>query len=142
MEHHDHDQHDSQQEVIEQSENQKQEHHKKGRFSGLLNGMFGGIISAIVIIVLLANNIITIGDGETVSNASTTKSVNTTPISTLITEDDQNPASIDKVSQAIVGVVNLQQQDIWTTTETAGTGSGIIYKKEDGKAYEIGRAHV
>src|SRR5690625_2992284 len=112
MEHHDHDQHDvqqeameqhdSQQEVIEQSENQKQEHHKKGRFSGLLNGMFGGIISAVVIIVLLANNIITIGDGDTVGNTSTTKSVDTTPISTLITEDDQNRSEERRVGKECI----------------------------------------
>lgn len=152
MEHHDHDQHDSQhevieqhdsqQEIIEQSENQEQKQHKKRRFSGLLNGMIGGIISAVVIFVLLANNIITVGETQTINDASTSKSVNTTPISNLLTEDDQNPASIDEVSQAIVGVVNLQQQDIWTTSEAAGTGSGIIYKKEDGKAYVVTNNHV
>src|SRR5699024_2458720 len=152
MEHHDHDQHDAQQEgieqhdlqqeVIEQSENQEQKQHKKRSFSGLLNGMIGGIISAVVIFVLLANNIITVGETQTINDASASKSVNTTPISALITDEDRNPASIDEVSQAIVGVVNLQQQDIWTTSEAAGTGSGIIYKKEDGKAYVVTNNHV
>lgn len=136
------DHHEDQQEIIEHNENEKKEPYKKGRFTGLLNGMIGGIISAVVIFVLLANNMITIGEKQIISDASTLNNTNATPISAMITKDDQNPTSIDEVSQAIVGIVNLQQRDIWTPTETAGTGSGIIYKKENGKAYVVTNNHV
>src|SRR5699024_4679223 len=98
--------------------------------------------SAVVIFVLLANNLIPVGEGNMISDASMPDHTNTIPISNMITEDDQTPTSIDEVSQAIVGVVNLQQRDIWTSNEEAGTGSGIIYKKENGKAYIVTNNHV
>lgn len=136
------DQHHQQQEIIEHNENPNKKNHKKRRFTGLLNGMIGGIISAVVIFVLLANNLIPVGEGNMISDASMPDHTNTIPISNMITEDDQTPTSIDEVSQAIVGVVNLQQRDIWTSNEEAGTGSGIIYKKENGKAYIVTNNHV
>ena len=116
--------------------------YKKGRFTGFINGIIGGVASAIIIVVLLANNLIPTGQTEVISSTNTTNSTNAIPISDMITEEDQNPASIDEVSKAIVGIVNLQQQDIWTPNETAGTGSGIIYKKENGKAYVVTNNHV
>lgn len=134
-----------QQEVIEKNDqtiHEQPKQPKKGRFSGLLHGMIGGVISAVVIIVLLVNNLIPINQGQVISDASTTKNIDTTPISAMVTEDDKTPPSIGEVSQAIVGVVNLQQRDIWTASETAGTGSGIIYKKENGKAYVVTNNHV
>ncbi|EDT88479.1 serine protease Do, partial [Bifidobacterium animalis subsp. lactis HN019] len=48
---------------------------------------------------------------------------------------------VEKVSDAIVGVVNIQQtadffqQDIRNVER--GTGSGIIFEKKDGKAYIV-----
>lgn len=37
---------------------------------------------------------------------------------------------------------NLQQQDIWNDSQETGAGSGIIYKKENDKAYVITNNHV
>lgn len=136
------DQQNNQQEIIEHKDNHKKKAPKNGKFTGLVHGMIGGIVSAIIIVVLLANNIIPISQEDTISHTSTMKNTNTIPISDMITEDDRNPASIDEVSQAIVGIVNLQQRDIWTPGEAAGTGSGIIYKKENGKAYVVTNNHV
>lgn len=135
-------QQNNQHEIIEHKENHTKETRKKKKFTGLISGMIGGIVSAIIIFVLLANNLIPISQGEIINKNITTNSTNTVPISSMITEDDQNPASIDEVSKAIVGIVNLQQRDIWTPNEAAGTGSGIIYKKENGKAYVVTNNHV
>ncbi|MFZ3577705.1 S1C family serine protease [Virgibacillus sp. DJP39] len=51
---------------------------------------------------------------------------------------------IEKVAPAVVGVVNIQQQmDFWQKQESkAGTGSGVIYKKEGGNAFVITNHHV
>src|SRR5690625_7566945 len=49
---------------------------------------------------------------------------------------------MEEASDAVVGVINMQQQDIWTQNQEAGTGSGIIYKKENGKAYVVTNHHV
>ncbi|MFC4321723.1 S1C family serine protease [Litchfieldia salsa] len=52
--------------------------------------------------------------------------------------------AVDKVSEAVVGIVNLQESNFWTTesSQEAGTGSGVVYKKADGKAYVVTNHHV
>jgi len=49
---------------------------------------------------------------------------------------------VDDVSDAVVGVVNLQQADFWNETGEAGTGSGVIYKKEGKNAFVVTNHHV
>ncbi|HLR61234.1 MAG TPA: trypsin-like peptidase domain-containing protein [Lentibacillus sp.] len=55
---------------------------------------------------------------------------------------------VDEVTPAVVGVINIQRQgDFWQQQEgqqqsEAGSGSGVIYKKTDGKAYVITNHHV
>ncbi|WP_404348631.1 S1C family serine protease [Sutcliffiella horikoshii] len=57
--------------------------------------------------------------------------------------------AVDNVAEAVVGVINLQNASFWNDTEAetdeegeAGTGSGVIYKKENGKAYVVTNYHV
>lgn len=57
-------------------------------------------------------------------------------ISSAITE------AVEKVSDAVVGVINIQETGFWTNTNEAGTGSGVIYKKEGGKAFIVTNHHV
>lgn len=52
---------------------------------------------------------------------------------------------VEKVSPAVVGVTNIQMRaDFWRQQQDneAGTGSGVIYKKEDGYAYVVTNHHV
>lgn len=53
---------------------------------------------------------------------------------------------VEKVTPAVVGVINIQQSgDFWQQEDEdgeAGTGSGVIYKKEDGTAYVVTNHHV
>ncbi|MBT2217261.1 trypsin-like peptidase domain-containing protein [Virgibacillus dakarensis] len=53
---------------------------------------------------------------------------------------------VEKVSPAVVGVSNIQRQgNFWeqqAQESEAGTGSGVIYKKENGYAYVITNHHV
>jgi len=52
---------------------------------------------------------------------------------------------VDDVSEAVVGVVNIQNQSIFgrqPTTNEAGTGSGVIYKVEGDYAYIVTNFHV
>ncbi len=53
---------------------------------------------------------------------------------------------VEKVTPAVVGVINIQQNsDFWqqdTEDNEAGTGSGVIYKKKDGTAYVVTNHHV
>ncbi|WP_164670529.1 S1C family serine protease [Virgibacillus doumboii] len=61
-------------------------------------------------------------------------------VSTQVTE------VVENVSNAVVGVMNIQQQgSFWEQQENgdqAGSGSGVIYKKENGQAYVITNHHV
>ena len=68
----------------------------------------------------------------------TEKSVNV-DVTTKVTD------VVDEVSPAVVGVTNIQlQADFWQQQDgnEAGTGSGVIYKKEDGFAYVVTNYHV
>src|SRR5699024_4267656 len=55
---------------------------------------------------------------------------------------EEEATDIEEVSQAVVGIKNMQKQGIWDPGQEAGSGSGIIYKKEDGKAYVVTNNHV
>ncbi|WP_188455437.1 S1C family serine protease [Virgibacillus oceani] len=59
-------------------------------------------------------------------------------VSTQVTE------AVEKVSAAVVGVTNIQRQsDFWQQQESqAGTGSGVIYKKDGDYAYVVTNHHV
>ncbi|MGO4889051.1 S1C family serine protease [Anaerobacillus sp. MEB173] len=50
--------------------------------------------------------------------------------------------AVDRVSDAVVGVVNLRESNFWSQTNNEGTGSGVIYKKENGKAFVVTNHHV
>lgn len=52
---------------------------------------------------------------------------------------------VEKVTPAVVGVTNIQMtNDFWQQNgdSEAGTGSGVIYKKADDKAYVVTNHHV
>jgi serine protease Do len=51
--------------------------------------------------------------------------------------------AVDRVSDAVVGVINMQQSNFFSSSEAnEGTGSGVIYKKSGDKAYVVTNHHV
>ena len=53
--------------------------------------------------------------------------------------------AVDIAADAVVGVTNLQAStEFWSQSQTqaVGTGSGVIYKNEDGTAYVVTNHHV
>lgn len=125
--------------------NSEQKGELKGRKSWgaiIVGGLIGGIISAVIVAILFAYNIIPTNNTTESNNNTTNNNSEPNIVETLATEDADVSTNIDEVAQAVVGVVNLQQQSVWTGSEEAGTGSGIIYKKEDGKAYIVTNQHV
>lgn len=119
----------------------KQKTKKKGNFRNtLLSGIIGGVISAVLMFFLFTNYI---SPNQHDNNNSSVAAKNVeTPISDIITEDDYAPPSINELSKAIVGIINLKQQNIWTPNKENASGSGIIFEKEDGKAYIVTNNHV
>ncbi|MFD1386283.1 trypsin-like peptidase domain-containing protein [Oceanobacillus sp. FSL W7-1293] len=117
----------------------------KGWFSGFFSGAIGGVISSVLVVLLLGNQLLPASEGIMDSSGGETASSNASSesiIPTIASDDADVSADISEVSQAVVGVINMQQQNLWEDSQEAGTGSGIIYKKEDGKAYVITNNHV
>ncbi|WP_244987031.1 S1C family serine protease [Oceanobacillus caeni] len=119
---------------------------KQGKplLTAIFGGIVGGIISALLVTILFTSGVI---DTEDTANSEQQTSeavqVHGKPATEKLSAEDANVSSnIQEVSEAVVGVVNLQQQSIWTGSEEAGTGSGIVYKKKDGKAYVVTNQHV
>ncbi|MDM5191082.1 S1C family serine protease [Bacillus sp. DX4.1] len=50
--------------------------------------------------------------------------------------------AVDRASEAVVGVINIQRDSFSEADAEAGTGSGVIYKKENGRAYIVTNNHV
>jgi serine protease Do len=55
--------------------------------------------------------------------------------------------AVDKAGGAVVGINNIQSSNFWSdkgnkSEEAAGTGSGVIYKKEGNNAYVVTNHHV
>ncbi|MGD6830867.1 S1C family serine protease [Sutcliffiella halmapala] len=80
---------------------------------------------------------------ETTTSNIQTEQVDFKQIQTNVT------SSVEKVSDAVVGVVNIQEgrNSLFDprpsqSSQEAGTGSGVVYKKENGKAYIVTNAHV
>ncbi|API91690.1 serine protease [Virgibacillus pantothenticus] len=108
-----------------------------------LGGISGGVVAVLIIAVLMFTNIIPINQGNGNGSASAGEDKQAAEVvKTLTSEDADVATNIEETSKAVVGVINMQQQSIWTESQEAGTGSGIIYKKENGKAYVITNHHV
>jgi serine protease Do len=121
---------------------QKSKKNKRNWTGGLFGGLIGGVIAAIIVAMLFSFNIIP-ANGTAENNTDTSQNESTpNVVDTLAAEEADVSTDINEVSQAVVGVVNLQEQSVWTGSQEAGTGSGIIYKKEDGKAYVVTNQHV
>ena len=113
------------------------------RSGGFLYGLLGVIVGALLVWLLLPNE-------STTQNGSTEKAdgksdiVQTERASIDINTDITDIVST--VTDAVVGVTNLQSaRDFWSSSETTrerGTGSGVIYKSENGKAYIVTNQHV
>ncbi|MCD8503106.1 MAG: trypsin-like peptidase domain-containing protein [Bacillaceae bacterium] len=50
--------------------------------------------------------------------------------------------AVERVSDAVVGVINIKQSHNFWESSGEGTGSGVIYKKNGGNAYIVTNHHV
>lgn len=106
-----------------------------------LSGLLGVIIGALLVWFLMPKSDVPETNVDKSADESVTSNERVSiEIDTEITE------VVGKVTDSVVGVTNLQTvRDIWSSTETTqetGTGSGVIYKKQDGKAYVVTNHHV
>lgn len=127
----------------EEEEEQKRRNKKKGGSAAgyFFSGFAGVIVGALLMWLLLPSMIDQLPTSSTSNNDSRTQITQTaTEVTTDVTK------AVEKVSEAVVGITNIQEvADFWTrqykTTE-AGSGSGVIYKIEGDKAYVVTNYHV
>ncbi|CAI9394255.1 Serine protease Do-like HtrA [Bacillus sp. T2.9-1] len=119
---------------------------KRSRKGYFFSGFIGAIIGAVLVLLIsprLTDLAILPNKEESGSVISNSEGVKTQNVS-LNVETDVTKA-VDKAADSVVGITNLQSSNFWadeTTAEEAGTGSGVIYKKSDGKAYIVTNNHV
>ncbi|MFD2637765.1 S1C family serine protease [Piscibacillus salipiscarius] len=126
--------------IQEQQDHQHHEHkpkRKNGIGKILTAGIVGGLIATFLTAFLLSSNILTSAQDE--PNEESQKQ---TEISDQIFKDASISADLNELSEAIVGVVNIQKQNVFDKGSEAGTGSGIIYKKDGESAYVVTNQHV
>lgn len=115
---------------------------KRSNFSGaFLTGLIGVVVGALLVWILTPTE-----------RSQSTLSESTEP-STNVVEERVNydihtelTDVVERSTNSVVGVTNLQTiRDFWSSTESTqetGTGSGVIYKKANGKAYIVSNHHV
>src|SRR5690625_2680133 len=106
-------------------------HNKKDKssFSNFISGFSGGLVA-----VLLVGSIFwSISEAETDSAEqqevpATNQTEEAAIPTTNITYEETNSvnAAVEQVSDAVVGVSNISQLNLWDDSETQGTGSGVI----------------
>ncbi|MFB7637514.1 S1C family serine protease [Peribacillus butanolivorans] len=135
---------------------------KKGKSLWLTSLVSGTVASIVTSSVFVFGGDFIDAEKNTVTESSQTagaeqtesveknKSIKTEKLSTS-TDSNERADMVESASKSIVGVVNLQemqnqnpfqQQSTESETVESGTGSGVIYKKDNGKAYIITNNHV
>src|SRR5690554_5611475 len=105
-----------------------------------LSGLVGGLTVAVIGFLLLFNGVIPF-QNETIPNNDTSEPTSSL-IQTATTEGDVATDMLSNVGEAVVGVANIQNQSLWSESNDAGSGSGVVYKVEDDRAYVVTNHHV
>ncbi|MBT2668421.1 serine protease [Bacillus sp. ISL-4] len=127
---------------------ENQNKRKRGYTGYFLAGLGGVIIGALLILPgsgLLNNDDNEITTGKSTENEPAKQSQQnlTLDVTSAVTN------AVDKASDAVVGITNIQKTNFWgqgsnaeDSSAEAGTGSGVVYKKDGGKAYIVTNNHV
>lgn len=109
-----------------------------------LYGLLGVIVGALLVFggMFFMN-----GNATNKASNSPSNTENTTVTETRSIDINTEITNVvSEVKNTVVGVTNIQTvRDFWSSsemTQEAGTGSGVIYKKENGKAYIVTNHHV
>ena len=120
---------------------------KGNRGGAFIAGLLGAILGALLILftVPALSDLGVLPDvapaPQEEAEADTNRGAMTKDISIDVTNDITS--AVANVSEAVVGVINLQKTDFWAEDYgEAGAGSGVIYKKEGGDAFVVTNNHV
>ena len=113
---------------------------KESKSGYFISGIVGSIIGALLVLLLTGN--LTGGNGQnsTTTNQNNGTSDLTRNVSLDVTTDVTK--AVEKTADAVIGITNIQGSSFFKEETEAGTGSGVIYKKENGKAFIVTNNHV
>lgn len=123
---------------------------KQSRAGTFLAGVAGVAVGALLV-WLLFYSVPGLAPGNEEESANTSEAVKTNSSteqsSTAVEITTDVTQAVEEVADAVVGITNLQAgSDFWSQTpgqeQAVGTGSGVIYKNEDGTAYVVTNHHV
>ncbi len=138
------------QERLEREEREMQSKRLKKKGGGgkggyFFSGLIGVIIGALLVWLMLPG-LVNQMPGTT-TNGSDKNNTTINQVATEVTTDVT--AAVDKASEAVVGITNIQEvtsNGFWsqpsTSTQEAGSGSGVVYKIEGDKAFIVTNNHV
>ncbi|SFE62987.1 S1C family serine protease [Alteribacillus iranensis] len=138
---------------MQDEKTRERKNRRRAGLAGLIGALIGAILVVLAIPFLNQAGIFSNAAGEETS--PTTEEETTANQDSSIIENQQQTVNVsvnsdvteavDKVSNAVVGVFNLQQTEFWQEEGQAvnrGTGSGVIYKVEGDSAFVVTNHHV
>jgi serine protease Do len=122
---------------------QKQKGNRRGTFlAGFVGAVLGGMLVIVAVPSLVKWDVLPYHVEQTEEKQTTVTEQPTTEKTIAVNVVTQVTKAVNKVSDAVVGIVNIQEASFWSEGGEAGTGSGVIYKKEGNKAYIVTNHHV
>jgi serine protease Do len=132
-----------------QARDQEQKGKRGGTFLASLVGAILGAIIVIIAIPTLSNRGILPYKIDTNQATETNNNNNHNVIQRQVSYDvnTNSTKAVEKTGEAVVGINNIQSTSFWSdkgnsSEEAAGTGSGVIYKKDGNKAFVVTNHHV
>lgn len=124
---------------------------QNGNRKWFLSAFIGIILGAVLVLVamptlfkynLLPYNVVIAGEEEEMATDTEPNEPGIQKnIAVNVTSQVTN--AVDKASDAVVGVVNIQEASFWSQEDQeAGSGSGVIYKKDGDTAFLVTNTHV
>ncbi|MFS0784065.1 S1C family serine protease [Bacillus sp. 1P06AnD] len=110
---------------------------KKPKRTGyFLAGLAGVLIGALLVAFILPSTSILNRYGSDTGKESSIQQKVAYNVNSSVTE------AFDKAADAVVGITNIQEASLFNQGGETGTGSGVVYKIKDGRAYIITNHHV
>ncbi|AXI00650.1 PDZ domain-containing protein [Sporosarcina sp. PTS2304] len=115
------------------------------RRGGFLPALLGALLGGLIVFGVMMN-FTEAPDDKIVEQTGQAPSTNAQHVQVPMDISNDVTDVVADVATAVVGITNIQTvQNFWsstTSTQEAGSGSGVIYKKSDGKAYIVTNHHV
>ncbi|MGG3938841.1 S1C family serine protease [Anoxybacillus kestanbolensis] len=122
---------------------QKQKGNRGGAFlAGIVGAILGGMLVVVAIPSLVKWDVLPYELEQTEEKQVNVTEQPKVDKSVAVDVVTQVTKAVNRVSDAVVGIVNIQEASFWSEGGEAGTGSGVIYKKEGNKAYIVTNHHV